>query len=218
MAISPMLFIIGLICIAGSGFLFPATEAIWLTVPSSGEKCVTEEIQTNVVVVADYLCIDQDNVGLGPTLDIRVTSPYGNELYKKANVTYGQFAFTTSESGTYIACLSMHHDQSHYTSNSSVIISLDWKIGIRAKDWDSVAKKEKIEGVELDLRRSEAVVNGIKANMLHLKLKEAHARDISEKANKRVEQLSFASLGLSLVVSVFQVLYLKRFFLKKKLI
>jgi hypothetical protein len=26
-----------------------------------------------------------------------------------------------------------------------VSVNLDWKIGIAAKDWDSVAKKEKIE-------------------------------------------------------------------------
>lgn len=60
-------------------------------------------------------------------------------------MTHGQFAFTTGESGTYFACLSMHHDQTHYTFNSSAIVSLDWKMGIRTKDWDSVAKKEKIE-------------------------------------------------------------------------
>jgi len=60
-------------------------------------------------------------------------------------VTHGQAAFTTSESGTFLACLAMHHDQSHHSVNSSVIVSLDWKMGIRAKDWDSVAKKEKIE-------------------------------------------------------------------------
>lgn len=76
---------------------------------------------------------------------MQVTSPYGKELYKTANVTHGQAAFTTSESGTFLACLSMHHDQTHHSFNNSVIVSLDWKMGIRTKDWDSVAKKEKIE-------------------------------------------------------------------------
>lgn len=70
MTMSPLLFI-GLICLAGGGSLLPA-EAIWLTIPSSGERCVYEMIQANVVVVGDYLCIDQDNVGFGPTIDIHV--------------------------------------------------------------------------------------------------------------------------------------------------
>jgi len=30
-------------------------------------------------------------------------------------------------------------------------VNLDWKIGIAAKDWDSVAKKEKIEVSRYDL-------------------------------------------------------------------
>ncbi|CAH8283479.1 unnamed protein product [Eruca vesicaria subsp. sativa] len=76
---------------------------------------------------------------------LKVTSPYGKELHKKENETHGQFAFTTSETGTYFACLSSHHDQSHHTVNGTAIVSLDWKMGIRTKDWDAVAKKEKIE-------------------------------------------------------------------------
>ncbi|RID71400.1 hypothetical protein BRARA_C03340 [Brassica rapa] len=216
MTMSPLLFI-GLICLAGGGSLLPA-EAIWLTIPSSGERCVYEMIQANVVVVGDYLCIDQDNVGFGPTIDIHVTSPNGKELYKKTNETHGQFAFTTSETGTYFACLSSHHDQSHYTVNGTAIVSLDWKMGIRTKDWDAVAKKQKIEGVELELRKSEERVNEISANIIYLRVREAYMREVNDKTNKRVAQLSFMSLGLSITVSLFQVWHLKRFFLKKKLI
>ncbi|CAN8259809.1 unnamed protein product [Cochlearia groenlandica] len=123
MEISPAILLIGLICLVTGGFLFTTVESIWLTVPSSGEKCVYEEIQTNVVVMAHYFCIDVENlnVGLGPTLDVRVTSPYGKELYKKTNETHGRFAFTTSESGSYVACLSLHRDQTHYAINNSTM-------------------------------------------------------------------------------------------------
>ncbi|CAF1704129.1 unnamed protein product [Brassica oleracea] len=47
---------------------------------------------------------------------------------------------------------------------------------------------------------------------------EAYMREVNDKTNKRVAQLSFMSLGLSITVSLFQVWHLKRFFLKKKLI
>ncbi|KAG2272347.1 hypothetical protein Bca52824_066902 [Brassica carinata] len=210
MTISPLLFI-GLICLAGGGSLLPAAEAIWLTVPSSGERCVYEEIHANVVVVVDYLCIDQNNIGLGPTVDVRVNSAYGKELYKKTNETHGQFAFTTSESGTYLACFWIHHDQTHYTaSNSTAIVNIDWKMGIQTKDWDA--------GVELELRKSSERITEIRANILYLKFRESAMREVNEKTNKRVAQLSFISLGLCLMVSLFQVWHLKRFFLKRKLI
>jgi len=70
----------------------------------------------------------------------QVTSPYGNSLYHNENATQGQFAFTTEESGTYVACFWLDSNHEHEAT-----LSLDWKIGIAAKDWDSVAKKEKIE-------------------------------------------------------------------------
>ncbi|CAH2054149.1 unnamed protein product [Thlaspi arvense] len=210
MAISPLL-LIGLICLAGGGSLLPEANAIWLTVPSSGEKCISEQIQANVVVVADYLCIDMDNVGLGPTIDVHVTSPYGNELYKKTNETHGQFAFTTSETGLYLACLSMHHDQTHYTTpNSTAVVSIDWRLGIRAKDWDA--------GVELELRKSSERVGAIKIDILYQRYREEAMRELNEKTNRRVAQLGFMSFGVSAIVSIFQVLYLRRYFLKKKLI
>lgn len=68
-----------------------------------------------------------------------MTSPYGNTLYRNENVTHGQFAFTTTEIGNYVACFWV--DNNH----QSATLNLDWKIGIAAKDWDSVAKKEHIE-------------------------------------------------------------------------
>lgn len=72
---------------------------------------------------------------------MQVTSPYGNTLHHKEHVTAGQFAFTTTEAGNYLACFWI--DSGDKGVDTSV--SLDWKVGIAAKDWDSVAKKEKIE-------------------------------------------------------------------------
>ncbi|CAN6720186.1 unnamed protein product [Malus baccata var. baccata] len=116
-------------------------EAIWMNLPSSDTKCVSEEIQNNVVVLGDYVVISDDR-SHSPTISVKITSPYGNNLHHRENETNGQFAFTTQESGTYQACFSVDGDE---REGSSVSVSLDWKIGIAAQDWDSVARKEKIE-------------------------------------------------------------------------
>jgi len=70
-----------------------------------------------------------------------VTSPYGDTLHHAEKVSHGQFAFTTAESGIYLACFWAG------TLEKGMVISLnlDWRIGIAAKDWDSIAKKEKID-------------------------------------------------------------------------
>lgn len=190
------------------------SEAIWLNLPSSGTKCVSEEIQNNVVVLADYLVISEDHSFL-PSISIKVTSPYGNTLHHRENVTHGQFAFTTQEAGNYLACF---WADGHNHGAGDISINIDWKTGIAAKDWDSVAKKEKIEGVELELRKLEGAVEAIHENLLYLKTREAEMRTVSEKTNARVAWFSIMSLGICIVVSVVQILYLKRFFQKKKLI
>ncbi|KAJ4717057.1 Transmembrane emp24 domain-containing protein [Melia azedarach] len=189
-------------------------NAIWLNLPATGTKCVSEEIQNNVVVLADYVVVSEDHTHV-PTISVKVTSPYGNNLHHKENVTYGQFAFTTHEAGNYLACFWV---DGHNPAGGDVSVNIDWKTGIAAKDWESVARKEKIEGVELELRKLEGAVEAIHENLLYLKSKEAEMREVSEKTNARVAWFSIMSLGVCILVSALQVWHLKRFFQKKKLI
>lgn len=191
-------------------------EAIWLNLPgASRTKCVSEEIQNNVVVLGDYVVISEDHSHTLPTLTVKVTTPYGNNIHHQENVTHGQFAFTTHEAGNYLACFTV---DGHYQGSGDVSVNLDWKTGIAAKDWDSVARKEKIDGVELELKKLEGAVEAIHENLLYLKSREAEMRTVSETTNARVAWFSILSLGICIAVSVTQLWYLKRYFLKKKLI
>ncbi|KAK2994844.1 hypothetical protein RJ640_026041 [Escallonia rubra] len=146
---------------------------------------------------------------------LQVTSPYGNNLHHQENVTHGQFAFTTTEGGNYLACFWI--DGNHQRSKG-VTVSLDWRTGIAAKDWESVARKEKIEGIELELRKLEGIVEAIGENLIYLKSREAEMREVSETTNTRVAMFSIMSLAVCFAVSVLQLVYLKTFFRKKKLI
>ncbi|KAF2589734.1 hypothetical protein F2Q70_00039866 [Brassica cretica] len=147
--------------------LLPYGEAIWLDVPTTGTKCVSEEIQSNIVVLADYIIISEDH-SLKPTISAKVTSPYGNNLHHSENVTHGEFAFTTKESGNYIACF-WADAKSH--GNKDVSINVEWKTGIATKDWASIAKREKLEGVELEIRKLEGAVEAIHENLIYLRNK-----------------------------------------------
>lgn len=62
------------------GLLATPATAIWLSIPSSGTKCVSEEIHSNVVVLADYYVVhefievhDQPPQHI-PTISVRVTN------------------------------------------------------------------------------------------------------------------------------------------------
>ena len=73
---------------------------------------------------------------------LQVTSPYGNNLHHRENTTHDQFAFTAHEAGNYLACFWV---DGLNQKGGEVSVNLDWKTGIAAKDWESVARKEKIE-------------------------------------------------------------------------
>ncbi|CAM8899151.1 unnamed protein product [Rhodiola kirilowii] len=192
------------------------SNAIWFNLPATGTKCVSEEIQNNVVVLADYVVIADGHRQLLPAVSVKVTSPNGNNLHHQENVTHGQFAFTTSEAGSYLACFSVSQGEGY--KGDGISLSIDWKIGIAAKDWDSVARKEKIEGVELELKKLEGLVEAIHENLLYLKRREAEMRTVSEKTNSRVAWFSIMSFGICIGVSALQVWHLKTYFQKKKLI
>ncbi len=74
-------------------------------------------------------------------LVLQVTSPRGKQLHPLENVHSGQFAFTSKESGKYVACfwLQSAHPNVHLN------LALDWKTGVGAKDWESIAKKGKLD-------------------------------------------------------------------------
>ncbi|XP_047937727.1 transmembrane emp24 domain-containing protein p24delta3-like [Salvia hispanica] len=191
------------------------SAAIWLNLPPTATKCVSDEIHSNVVVLADYVVISDDHLHPTPTISAEVTSPYGNTLYRQENITHGKFAFTTTEDGSYLACFWV---DGHYSGSGGLSINMEWKTGIAARDWDSVARKEKIEGIELELRKLEEAVETVHENLLHLKTREAEMRTTNETTNHRVALYSLVSLTFCIVVSALQILYLKSYFQKKKLI
>uniref|UniRef100_A0A453PQB5 Uncharacterized protein n=1 Tax=Aegilops tauschii subsp. strangulata TaxID=200361 RepID=A0A453PQB5_AEGTS len=50
-------------------------EAVWLDMPQTGTKCVSEEIQANVVVLADYALMYESHPSSHPTLAVKVIHP-----------------------------------------------------------------------------------------------------------------------------------------------
>ncbi|TMW82871.1 hypothetical protein EJD97_004336 [Solanum chilense] len=91
---------------------------------------------------------------------------------------------------------------SHVLGNKSVAISLQWKIGIDAKDWDSIARKEKIE-VHNDITLLPVPISGV---------------ELDESTNEAVAWFSMMSLSICIMSAAVQILYLKRYFRKKNLI
>ena len=76
-----------------------------------------------------------------------MTSSSGNNYHHSELVESGQFAFTASEAGDYMACFWAADHKPAVTLN----IDFDWKTGVAAKDWTNVAKKGSVDVSQLAL-------------------------------------------------------------------
>ncbi|EPS66027.1 hypothetical protein M569_08752 [Genlisea aurea] len=199
--------------------LLSSARAVWIELPSSGSKCVSEELKDKVVVLGDYYSFytdisDVNNTGF-PTMSVKIVSPFGKTVHQEEKASRGQFAFTATESGSYEACFSPSGGN---LIGRNVTLGVEWKTGIAAQDWESVAKKDKIDGLELELQKLEAGVRTIHGNIMNMVNRESEMRFNSEVTNSRVAFFSITSLGVCIVTSILQLWYLKTYFRKKKLI
>lgn len=95
---------------------------------------------------------------------------------------------------------------------------LDIRTGIHARHWHAVAKKEDLAGFERELRRVEGEVGEVHRSLLEMKEREAMMRDRSELTNSRVVLFSTLSMVVMGVAGVLQVLSLRTFLKKKKVL
>ncbi|KAJ1374069.1 hypothetical protein KIN20_036662 [Parelaphostrongylus tenuis] len=132
--------------------LVELASALRFNVPANNKKCLKEEIHKNIVVTGEY----EFSEGIGYSGSVHVTDTRGHTLYKRErfNDLRGKFAFTTDEYDIFEICISNHGPVGASHSQSREV-SLKMKHGVEAKNYDDIAKAEKLKPLEVELRRLE---------------------------------------------------------------
>ncbi|GJP37113.1 hypothetical protein CLOM_g21554 [Closterium sp. NIES-68] len=178
-------------------------------------KCLGEEVQEGTLVVASYLVVPSGESSDHTKITVKVTSPFGRQLHWQSSVEEGHFGFTAKESGQFMACFWMPHGT---PGEHSVMVDLEWRSGVAAKDWASIAKKEKIDGMGLELRKLDEAVRAIRDEMTYFRGREAEIRDSNERTNERVAFISITSLLICVALAALQLWFLLSYFHRKKLL
>jgi hypothetical protein len=58
-------------------------------------------------------------------------------------------------------------------------LSVDWRTGVAATDWDNIAKKEHLDALSVEMRKLEGSIREIYAEMLQLQQREQEMRDLN---------------------------------------
>eukprot|EP00731_Ephydatia_muelleri_P028223 Em0019g1096a len=95
---------------------------------------------------------------------------------------------------------------------------LHLKHGVEAKNYEDVAKAEKLKPMEMELRRLEDLAESIVNDFAYMRAREQEMRDTNESTNSRVLYFSIFSMICLVFLAAWQIFYLRRFFQAKKLI
>ncbi|CAK5073185.1 unnamed protein product [Meloidogyne enterolobii] len=189
-------------------------EALRFTIPTNGRQCIKDEMHRNVIMTGEYEISD----AVGHTTTVSVTDTRGHTLYNRENFpeTRGKIAFTGDDYDVFEICFKDHGPtQQHKFSRE---ISLQIKHGVEAKNYEDLAKAEKLKPLEVELRRLEDLSDSIVQDFVYMRQREEEMRDTNESTNSRVLYLSIFSMLCLLGLAVWQVLYMRSYFKAKKLI
>ncbi|XP_051212308.1 transmembrane emp24 domain-containing protein p24delta9 [Lolium perenne] len=184
---------------------------------SGHTKCISDDIKVGAMAVGKYHIVEAEGSSELPDshrISLRVTSPYGSSLHYSESVQSGNFAFTSSEAGDYLACFWAPD----HRPPTTIAFEFDWRSGVSAKDWSSVAKKGQVDIMELELKKLEDTIKSIHEEMFYLREREGEMQVLNGRTNTWMAWLSFLSLGICLSVAGLQLWHLKNFFERKKLL
>ncbi|CAI4226110.1 unnamed protein product [Auanema sp. JU1783] len=188
--------------------------AIRFSINANQKKCLKEEIHKNIIVTGEY----EFSEGVGYSGSVIVSDTRGHILYKRENFQdlKGKFAFTADEYDIFEICV-LNHGPSPQ-GGSAREVNLSMKHGVEAKNYEDLAKAEKLKPLEVELRRLEDLSDSIVKDFAFMRQREEEMRNTNESTNSRVLYLSVFSMLCLLGLAAWQVLFLRNYFKAKKLI
>lgn len=192
--------------------LMVTVDGIMWKLQPNAQKCLKEELQSDVLVTGDYEVQDAP----GQKVDYVVKDSKGHILSQKDDISRGKFSFVTENYDTFEICfVSRVPPQQRGIAQE---VSLVTKRGVEAKNYEGLGEAAKLKPLEVELKRLEDLSDAIVQDFSQMRKREEEMRDTNESTNSRVLYFSIFSMCCLLGLATWQVLYLRRFFKAKKLI
>ncbi|KAI9503228.1 vesicle coat component [Coemansia spiralis] len=184
---------------------------------NNGRRCLSQWLPmgTHVKVTAKVL---PGFPGQQVNMEIHDDSPHLNQYGARKQVDEVVMRFDTQAHANVIVCFQNALDHGYPQDGRSLTIQFKMESGAMAEDFHKVQQELKLKPMEIELRRLSMSLDDIQDELQYLKQREGTLRDANEKMNSKVKTFSLFSIGVLVVVAVYEVLYLRRFFQQKKLI
>jgi len=133
----------------------------------------------------------------------------------------GKFSFKSDEDGgEYHVCVTASYKKKAWFGNEAKKIRFGMRIdtGEHAVDYEELAKKEHLTGIEVELRMLTNKLEAVRAEQKYQWRRERQFRNTSESTYERILWWNIGQCLLLLLTSAFMYQHLKRFLKGKKVI
>ncbi|XP_037659855.1 uncharacterized protein LOC119509982 [Choloepus didactylus] len=189
------------------------------------EKCIMEDIPSDTLITGTFK-VQKWDIGRhdflesAPGLGMFVTvTTYNDEvLLSKLYGPQGTFYFTSHSSGEHIICLTSNSTKIWSFGGSDLRVHLDIRVGEHDLDAAMAQAKDKVNEVRVKLEHLIEQMQQIVKEQNYQRDREENFRMTSEDTNGNVLCWALAQTLILISVGLFQMKYLKDFFIAKKLV
>merc|ERR1719213_1210257 len=171
--------------------------------PDSAKECFHEIIEKDTESTLEFQVV----TGGHYDVDVILTDPTRNVLYKQIKKQYDSFQWTAEKTGEYIACFS-----NEFSTFSHKLVYIDFQVGDEDPLPGLEAAQEPLTQMESSAREIHEYLNAVIDYQTHHRLRETQGRHRAEDLNERIMIWSVFVTVAIFSVGFGQVFVLKSFF------
>lgn len=175
--------------------------------PDNAKECFHEIITKDTESTLEFQVV----TGGHYDVDVILTDPTRNVLYKQIKKQYDSFQWTAEKTGEYIACFS-----NEFSTFSHKLVYIDFQVGDEDPLPGLEASQEPLTQMESSAREIHENLNAVIDYQTHHRLRETQSRHRAEDLNERIMIWSIFVTVAIFMVALGQVFVLKSFFSEKR--
>jgi len=186
-----------------------AAVELTFELPDNAKECFHEEIKEGVESNLEFQVV----TGGQYDVDVMLTDPQNQELYKVVKEQYGSFQFKPKMTGIYKVCFS-----NEFSTFSHKLVYMDFQVGEETMSHVE-GQAEHIGAMTLMETLTSKIfssLNSVIDYQTHNRLQEAGGRKRAEEINETVLYWAVIESATIIAVSVFQVFILKGLFVDRQ--
>ena len=201
------------VCVGDAG-----RDGLRFSVEIGTSRCLFEELREGELVTGRFHSEREEKTQ--QRLSLKVFEPSNRRVFLKEDIAgEGEMVFSATDEGKYQFCF----DNEHVGGDKSVHgvfrqVTFQLIKGASAHDYGTIARKEQLEPVDLELRRVVDLIQEFEHDVEMMRDIEKDHREISEHTNSLTMWLTILLILLLVLMGFFQTWMTKDFLKKKKML